>query len=245
MTTLASYLHQLTGHYYLQVLIYTATIAVLTLFVAVLVWRKPHWAYDYEVVNLPPISQLGIEGTCSGCFVKATEKGSVEPSWFQSTTLILGYDPSGRAGPASAAFNFHLPANKIRHSRDTYATLTVEAAKTHGGLHSAQGPNKKIAIVEANGVVIDKIHLIDRMPHGQDFGFHDVGPIELDAEILSESGVSIKLTIDDEMNWDIDRVTLRLALGMQRPSLWGGMMLGAAVATIFGLIPIALEKMVG
>ena len=198
--------------------------------------------YEYEIVNLAPIIHRGIDGKCKGSFVKANDIGNVNKDWLHRNTLILGYDKANRRGGAEAKFTFEIPQKFINCNKDFTAKLLVEAERTHGGLHSHEGPKKKKAIIEVNGEIIDNFWLIQKMPNGEDFGYRNFGPIYIDKELVTGEKLDILLKIEDQMAWDIDRVIILFAIGKNRLTVVGSMIAGAVISVLIGLVPIILEQ---
>jgi len=204
---------------------------------------RSHRYAPYNVVRYPPIVEYGVNARCGGSYVKSNDPGIVNLGWFHRNTVILGYDKSGNRGSASAEFCFDLRSKIRKVNEDAVATVTFEAERIHGGLHSAIGPKKKRAIVKANGVALDDFWLIQKMPNGQDYGYRNVGPIPIDGSLLSERRLVITTEIEDETAWDIDRVVLCLESGDRRLSSAGNMVAGAIISVMIGLIPLIIEKL--
>ena len=216
----------------------------LSLAVALLYVLRSERLAPYVVVRHPANVKYGISGDCSGKYVKSNDVGEIDPKWFNRKTLILGYDKSGERGPASAEFYFDLRPIIRRVGEDTAASVIFEAERIHGGLHSALGPQKKRAVVRANGVVLDDFWLIQKMPNGQDYGYRNVGPIAIESSLFADRQLVITAEIEDLMAWDIDRVVLSLESGEKRLSPAGAMVAGAIISVMIGLLPVIIEKLV-
>ena len=209
--------------------------------VTLIVWRHPHF-WEYAFVELPVPARYGINATCSGAFVKAGDPGNRPKEWFHVRTLILGTDNNGVSGHSTATFTFDLPRNIRTGAVQTYAYLMIKTERIHGGLHSHLGPRMKKATIEANGERIDECWLIEKMPYGEDYGFHDLGPIPIDLKFLCGKKLKLVLTIEDQMWCDIDLVELHIQVGSTRPTVMGSMLLGALLSSLIGLMPLAIES---
>ena len=191
---------------------------------------------------LPPTIRNGLESVCNGRYVKANDKGEVSSDWFNKKTLILGYDKKNKRGDAEALFTFNMPSRKILGNVDTTVTLTIEAERIHAGLHSHLGPKMKKAVIEVNGNIVDYCWLIQKMPNGEDYGMRNVGPIPIDRVFLTRKNLTVSLKIEEDMAWDIDKVILNITTGMKKLTTLGGMIAGAVISVIIGLLPVVLEK---
>jgi hypothetical protein len=136
-----------------------------------------------------------------------------------------------------------LPRNIFRRGVEVTASLAIEAERVHGGLHSHLGPKQKKAAIEANGQLIDEFWLIDRMPNGEDYGYHNFGPIPITNSFLTGPTLEATLRIEDQMAWDIDRVVLQISTGSHRLTVTGSMVAGALISAAAGLLPAAFETL--
>lgn len=223
------------------IIIYASSIIILSVVLFIII--RTHYFIDYDIVNEVPLKQVGIYGECTGFYVKSSNIGKINPDWFHTNTLIMGYDNNGNLGPSRATFNFKIQNVDSYRNVDSTINLLIESERIHGGLHSKFGPKEKRAKIYINEKIIDEFYLIQKMPNGEDYGYRNVGPFQIDPSLLNTGNNKVKLEIENDMAWDIDKVIIKLSRGKKRLSVVGSMIAGAIISVIIGLIPLLIEKL--
>jgi hypothetical protein len=116
-------------------------------------------------------------------------------------------------------------------------TLKIETIRTHGMLHSSS-PNKSASIF-VNDQLVDKIYLVKLHPHGKDYGVNSRRPFPIFLYIKIDKGKSksvqkIKIKVDKDVRWDIDRVTLEPIILRKEIKPEAAMIIGAIISAIIG-----------
>jgi hypothetical protein len=112
-------------------------------------------------------------------------------------------------------------------------TLRIETIRTHGMLHSSS-PNKSASIF-VNGQLVDKIYLVEPHPHGKDYGVDSRRPFPIFCYINKDKSVqTIKVEVDKDVRWDIDRVTLEPIILRKEIKPEVAMIIGAIISAFIG-----------
>jgi hypothetical protein len=204
------------------------------------IWKSESFR-EYSMLVLAPLTSHGTEAECKGAFVTSNEPGEAPSDWFRSRTLILGHDKDGGKGAGEATFYFSLPRKLLSDTSGVSAYLSIHTERIHGGLHSRSGPRRKRAKITANGSKVDEFWLIDKMPYGEHYGYRNLDPILLDNTLLANDTLVVTLSIEDEMAWDIDRVSVQITKVEKRLTVHGSMWLGAFISAGCGLGPTVLQ----
>lgn len=194
-----------------------------------------------------PITQFGVEvdeirseGFAGG--VLATDfPDESRPEVFTRSTAIL--NGGFTLDNAFATWKLYLRSS-LRY-RLVDMTLKIETIRTHGMLHTPpydlteiSGDGSKLrrsARILINGHLVDKIYLVARHPHGEDFGVDSRRPIPVFRYInLDEKGQVLRLEVDRMVAWDIDRVTLEPVIVAKHLSPWAAMVAGSLVSALVG-----------
>lgn len=112
-------------------------------------------------------------------------------------------------------------------------TLKIETIRTHGMLHTAT--LNKSASIFVNDQLVDKIYLVKPHPHGEDYGVDSRRPFPIFRYINRDEDIQrIKVTVDNDVSWDIDRVTLEPILLRKEWKPEATMIVGAIISAIIG-----------
>lgn len=181
-----------------------------------------------------PISKQGIEPSeirSKGWegHVSAEEfvDGSRPEPFTPSTVIING---------GYAIWELELPEH-IRNSL-VDLTLKVETVRTHGMLHTPHAG--KSAIIFVNGQLVDRIYLVKPHPHGEDFGVDSRRPfpilryVKKDGERQTARWIQIRIETEEEVFWDIDRITLEPIVLRKEIKPEAAMILGALISAALG-----------
>ena len=182
-----------------------------------------------------PISAEGIKGDIHskghGGHVLATEFHEGErPEAFTPSTAII----SGGHG----LWELEVPEEVRKYLIDM--TLKIETVRTHGMLHSPKkhSPKKGIsssASILVNDQLVDKIYLVKPHPHGEDYGVDSRRPFPIFRYIATDKKIqTIKITVDEEVFWDIDRVSLEPIILRKEWKPEATMIIGAIISAIIG-----------
>lgn len=187
------------------------------------------WIYKSVREIVAPISKQGvdaevIESKGWGGHDSATDfKGRRRPEPFTPSTVIIN--------GGFAMWEFEIPEEIRKNLVDM--TLKIETVRAHGMLHTPhQG---RTASIFFNQQLIDKISLVKPHPHGSDYGVDSRRAIPVlpycntkgDAQIL-------RIETDDEVFWDIDRVTLEPVVLRKEVTPGAAMVLGALISAALG-----------
>jgi len=177
-----------------------------------------------------PISEEGVKGDIHskgfGGHVLATEFSEEErPEVFTPSTAII----SGGYG----VWRLEVPKGVRRYLIDM--TLRIETVRTHGMLHS---PHKgKSASIFVNNQLVDKIYLVRPHPHGEDYGVDSRRPFPIFRYIDKDKSIqAIKVNVDEDVSWDIDRVTLEPIILRKEWKPEATMIIGAIISAIIGAV---------
>lgn len=178
-----------------------------------------------------PITTEGIKGVIHskgfGGHVRATEfTDGQRTEVFTPTTAILnsGY----------GVWNLKIPDDVRKYLIDM--TLKIETIRTHGMLHS---PIKgKSASIFINNQLVDRIELVKPHPHGEDFGADSRRPYPIFSYIDKNKSIqTVKIEVDDDVYWDIDRLTLEPIILRKEIKPEAAMIIGAIISAIIGAVP--------
>jgi hypothetical protein len=176
-----------------------------------------------------PISKEGIEITAvrsEGCdgHISAKEFGEGKRSEiFTPSTVIIssGY----------GVWNIEIPEDIRRSLVDM--TLRIETIRTHGMLHTPL--LNKSASIFVNDQLVDKIYLVKPHPHGADYGVDSRRPFPIFRYIDKDKSVqTIRVEVDKDVSWDIDRVTLEPIILRKDIKPEAAMVIGAIISAIIG-----------
>jgi hypothetical protein len=114
-------------------------------------------------------------------------------------------------------------------------TLTIETIRTHGMLHTPI--RNKSASIFVNNKLVDKIYLVKPHPHGEDYGVDSRRPFPI-FHFIDKSKIkqTIKIEVDEDVFWDIDRITLHPIINLKELKPWCYMVLGAFISAVMGII---------
>jgi hypothetical protein len=176
-----------------------------------------------------PISKEGTEITAVrsegfGGHVSAKEfqEGKRSEVFTPSTVIISG---------GYGVWNLEIPEGVRRSLVDM--TLRIETIRTHGILHTPF-PNKSASIF-VNDQLIDKIYLVKPHPHGEDYGIDSRRPFPIFRYIAKDKSVqTIRVEVDKDVSWDIDRVTLEPITLRKEIKPEAAMVIGAIISAIIG-----------
>lgn len=175
-----------------------------------------------------PITVEGIEGNIrgkgNGGHKLATEFDEGErPDVFTPSTAII----SGGYG----LWELEVPGKVRKHLVDM--TLKIETVRTHGMLHS---PKKgKSASIFVNNQLVDKIYLVRPHPHGEDYGVDSRRPFPIFRYISRDKNIqTVKINVDEDVKWDIDRVTLEPIILTKEWKPEAAMIIGAIISALIG-----------
>jgi|GEM_PF-2288649 len=178
---------------------------------------------------LVPISKEGIEVKylCSEGFenhVSAKEFHNNErPEVFTPSTVIInnGY----------GIWELEIPEDVRKILVD--ATIRIETIRTHGMLHTPL-PNKS-ASIHVNDQLVDKIYLVRAHPHGEDYGVDSRRPFPIFRYIdMSKDTQKVKISVDNGVSWDIDRITLEIIVLRKETRQEAAMIIGAVISALAG-----------
>jgi len=114
-------------------------------------------------------------------------------------------------------------------------TLRIETVRTHGMLHSYL-PQKSASIF-VNGQLVDKIYLVKRYPYGEDYGIDSRRPFPIFRYVDKDKSIqTIKICVDKDACWDIDRVTLEPIILRKEIKPEVAMVIGAIISAAIGAI---------
>jgi len=175
-----------------------------------------------------PISVEGIKGDIHskgfGGHVLATEfdEGERPEVFTPSTAIIMG---------GYGLWELEVPEEVQKYLIDM--TLKIETVRTHGMLHS---PKKgKSASIFVNDQLVDKINLVKPHPHGKDYGVDSRRPLPIFRYINRDKTIqAIKINADEDVSWDIDRVTLEPIILRKEWKPEATMIIGAIISAIIG-----------
>jgi len=175
-----------------------------------------------------PISMEGIKGEIHGKgfggHLRATEfQESKRSEVFTPSTAII----SGGYGL------WKLEVPKVVRKYLTDITLKIETVRTHGMLHSPK--RGKSASIFVNNQLVDKIYLVKPHPHGEDYGVDSRRPFPIFRYINRDKNIqTLKINVDEDVSWDIDRVTLEPIILRKEWKPEATMIIGAIISAIIG-----------
>lgn len=176
-----------------------------------------------------PISKEGIEATiiCSegfgGHFSAKEFPMGKRPEVFTPSTVIV----SGGYG----VWELEIPEDIRRSLVDI--TLKIETIRTHGMVHTSL-PNRSASIF-VNDQLVDKMRLVKPHPHGEDYGVDSRRPFPIFRYINKDKSVqTIRVEVDKDVSWDIDRVTLEPIILRKEIKPEVAMVIGAIISAIIG-----------
>lgn len=185
------------------------------------------WINIREIVA--PISKEGIEVKefhsegFDGDVSAIDFHGNKRPEVFTPSTIIIssGY----------AVWELEVPKNIRKRLVDI--TLKIETVRTHGMLHSpCKGQSASISF---NNRLVDQIYLVKPHPHGEDYGVDSRRPFPIFRYIDRNKYIqSIKVEVDKDVYWDIDRVTLEPIILRKEYRSEIAMIIGAIISAIIG-----------
>lgn len=178
-----------------------------------------------------PISKEGIELNLSSSrgYTRATRFKKKRPEEYTPSTIIIhGKDVRG----GYAKWELEIP--KYVRDRLIDMTLRIETVRTHGMLHCP--PDKKrSAEILVNGELLDRIYLVARLPHGKDFSVDSRRPIPVFRYIRRDrSRQTIKLWLEEDVFWDVDRVSLEPVIKRKEIKPEAAMIIGAIITALIG-----------
>ncbi len=187
---------------------------------------KLDFLYRENKEIVAPISKQGIEISHSEDCHLATDfqEGERPETYTPSTTVIDG---------GWAEWELEVPEHVRNRLVDM--TLRIETVRTHGMLHSPC--KKKSATISVNGRLLDRIYLVKRHPHGEDFGVDSRRPIPILHYVDKDnSKQTISIGVDKDVLWDIDRVTLEPIILRREIKPEAAMIIGAIISALIGAI---------
>lgn len=177
-----------------------------------------------EIVS--PISIEGINGQFVGDYRLATEfNDATRPENFTPSTAIISN--------GVAIWQINVPEYIRKKLIDM--TLKIETIRTHGLLHSRI--YRKSASIFLNDKLLDKIYLVKRHPNGEDYGVDSRRPFPVFRYIDRNKEIQkIKIEIENDSYWDIDRVTLEPIILNKQIKPWITIIIGAIISSTIGTV---------
>jgi len=178
-----------------------------------------------------PIIVAGIDCSVQGHCVKATDKGKVNPEWFLTKTLIIGYDTANSTGPGAAEWELKIP--KSISKSIFQANLIVQAFRYHAGVHSPNRHSEASVHINDNEI---KIYMDAPMPYGLDYGFDRVISLRVESFIKGGTKLNVKLAVSQGVFWDVDELRLEIITRKHKMRSWVGFAIGLIVGTVWDFL---------
>lgn len=175
-----------------------------------------------------PVSKGGFGCSQGKNYSTQESPGKWIPGTFTSSTIVI----DGGWAEWELEIPEYIRKKYIIRKRLTDATLKIETIHTHGTLHSPF-PDKQ-AWIYVNDVLVDSMKL-EHHPHGGDYRANSQRPFSV-LHFIDEdkSSQTIRVEVDKDVAWDIDRVTLELLILRKEITPAAAMFIGAIISAVTG-----------